>query len=243
MTNNNKSVPNKGGRPKKYDPSVISSEQQELISAILNPLSQTTEIDGVQIDLNNVDITEEMILNGLKQMALKGNVKAWELLGDRFNIFDKKEKEGLIDIFIDEGTLEQGIEKILLVLEDKYPHINADTILDRTFEDVIAKALKDDEDDVLNASNLAGEEPCVTPALFSASSLQSNSWTQRVVNQEIDIKIPEMQTIPKGSLSDDPEINPFTGAPSNREHKIKNSNQQDLLAKALARAQKNRKMS
>lgn len=66
-------------------------------------------------------LNQKYILKQLKSLADKGNVKALELLGKHFEIFDKnKGASELLDIFASEDSLEENILKYLDILEDKY---------------------------------------------------------------------------------------------------------------------------
>lgn len=93
---------------------------KDIIEEILNKGSSSRETStDQQTQLQALD--NKFVLNQLRREAEQGDVRALELLGKHLNLFSKdSEKEDIIDVFCDDGTLEENIIKMLDILEDKY---------------------------------------------------------------------------------------------------------------------------
>lgn len=92
---------------------------KDIIEEILNKGSLDKDNNTNQQPLQTLD--NKFVLNQLRREAEQGDVRALELLGKHLNMFSKdSEKEDIIDIFCDDGTLEENILKMLDILEDKY---------------------------------------------------------------------------------------------------------------------------
>jgi len=138
---------NKNKTPKNRD---VSQSQKDIIDSILNGDSSTSS-SKLTKEVNRkltTELDEDFIISGLMGEALEGNVKALELLGEKFGLFDKHRKDNLIDVFANEGTLESNILRFLDILEDKYSDISITPIIAGDLE-VDNRGRKEDTQEVI----------------------------------------------------------------------------------------------
>lgn len=77
---------------------------------------------GNSTDFDDLVLSDKFVIDKLKEKANAGDIRALELLGKHLKIFDKDSEKGneLIDIFAEEGSIEDNILKFLDIMEDKY---------------------------------------------------------------------------------------------------------------------------
>ncbi len=222
---------NKGGRPKKYSPTKqqptdISEAQKKILDEILHApkgksvaqrdkasLQFPIDLDNFAPDelLDTTDLNEDFVLFGLKQLALEGNVKAYELLGNKLGIFETKEKESIFDIFMDEGTIEDNIENILLVLEDKYDFVGVDDVLNDEY--------MDNSTEGVDYTTLEDLDNTATHLGLGATEVQSfakqpegallTKPVKKLPVSEDEPSDPQSSVLPAWSLTPDVKIDPF----------------------------------
>lgn len=144
------------------------NSQEDLIDQILNETKNDTtfsskgkkgrpkkEYDPQMLDdlneFSTADLTPELIISGLMKEALKGNVKAYELLGEKLDMFNSKSKQTLVDIFLTEETIEQELLKFLDILEDKYEDISIQPIIEGQFLDLGGRPSHSEEEKISTA--------------------------------------------------------------------------------------------
>lgn len=94
-----------------------SKRGKDILEELLGDLNQTPETYE-----SSVVLSDKFVIQKLTEKAEAGDIRALELLGKHLKIFDKDSEKGneLIDVFAEEGTIEDNILKFLDLMEDKY---------------------------------------------------------------------------------------------------------------------------
>jgi hypothetical protein len=199
----------KGGRPPKYKPfegdEPLSDEQDSIIDEIL---FGNKDVPKKSKELET-ELTDEFVIERLKNLATQGNVKALELLGNKIGLFDSSDKDNLIDVFADEGTLEDNILKLLDVLEDKYSDIDVEVVLRSSSEALELGANTQGSGATQGAEDDQGEDDAtggiITAKLPEGASVEKTSFVEGLKDVEPE-ETDEDVFFPIGSLSLDPPI-------------------------------------
>ncbi len=108
------------GRPRKYNYSNNSTPfTKQSKTKVSNPSSNVEALPN---------LSSEFVLEKLRANAELGDTRAMELLGKELGMFTKSDiktdRDAILDLFLEENTVEEAIFNLLDTLEDKYEDIN-----------------------------------------------------------------------------------------------------------------------